>query len=398
MDGLLKISYRSFIVALGEEHVSNQEGEILAQWLAFVGALKLFITLQGGVHRVLHDITHRRIVERTHLLVIGGQKRTDMGDDHARLVVFAGVEKNLSELEEGLRGLVGLGTDLGELLEFAFVFLIELVFEGKILGPECGDFLRAIGFHFFLLHGDDVLLGQHRHVSGGGLVVEALAIGLGAESGPHEKDFTELEISVVDKGEIFFACDDSAQQFFGLFQEVEPLVFVSTVLGQHFAPLCSQRDGEQILAAINSGSGWEFLDVVTEIRCGLLKVGDLVFAECAAVDHGFEVGGLWILRDKIGIAFDRLLEDALAACIRHGQRHGFCGQDLRVQVIYQRSLVWSEGRTGLGFLQAGERLVELTQVELADTELNGGRLDENVGGVSCDDALIGCGCAFVVGA
>ena len=83
LNGLLKIRYRAGIVALGEDHVSNQKREVLANQLAFVGALKFFITLQGRIHRVLNDITHRRIIKRSHLLVIRGQERFDMGNDNS---------------------------------------------------------------------------------------------------------------------------------------------------------------------------------------------------------------------------------------------------------------------------------------------------------------------------
>ena len=191
--------------------------------------------------------------------------------------------------------MVGLGTNLGQLLKFAFVFLVELVFERKVFGSKRSDLLWTVGFHLDLLHGDDVLFGKHSHVGTSSLLVDALAIGFGAECGSHEKDFTKLEIGIVYQSEVFFTRDDSTEQFFGLFEEVKPLVFVPAILGEHLASLRGERDCEKILATVDRGSGWKFLDILAEIRGSFLKVGDLIFAKGTAVVDGFKIGGLRIL-------------------------------------------------------------------------------------------------------
>ena len=257
--------------------------------------------------------------------------------------------------------------------------------------------MGAIGFHFFLLHRNDVLLGKNSHVGGGCLLVEALAIGLGAECGAHEKNFAQLEIRVVHKREVFFAGDNAAQEVFGLLEEVEAFVLVAAIPGELVAALGGERDGKEVSAAFNGRARGKLLHVFAQAGGGLVVIGYLVFAEGTAINDGLEIGGLRILCNELVVALDRLLEDALAACIRGRKCHGLGGEDLRAQIVNHLQLVGSQRRTGLGFFQTGERLVEFAEIELADAELDGGRLDENIRGIASDDALVGGGGAFVVG-
>ena len=230
------------------------------------------------------------------------------------------------------------------------------------------------------------------------MFVEPLAIGFGTECGAHEEDFAELEICVIHEREILFARDDPTQEFFGLLEEIEAFVFVTSILGELVAALCGKRDGKEIPTAFDGRARGKLLHVLTQTGSGFVEVGDLVFAERTTVDDRLEVGRLGILCSKVVVALDGLLEDALAAGIRGGKRHGFGGENLSAQVVDHLKLIRSERWTCLGFFQAGECLVELTKVELADTELDRRRLDENIGGITSDDGLVGgCG-TFVIGA
>ena len=290
LNRLVEVADRPGTVALSEDHVADHEGQIFRNRLAFVGGLELLVAFQGGVHGVLHNVAHGVVVERTHLIVIGSQERSDVGDDDTGFVIFSGIKKDFAEFEEGLRGLVWLGADLGEFFEFALVFLIELIFQGEVLCTEGGDFLGSIGFHLLLLHGDDVLFRQHGHVGGGGLLVEALAVGLGTKCSAHEEDFTELEICVIHECQVFFARDDPSQEILRLFEEFEAFVLIAAILGELVAALCGEGDGEKIFTAFNGRARGKFLDVFTQTGSGLIEVGDLVFAEGTAIDDGLEVG------------------------------------------------------------------------------------------------------------
>jgi hypothetical protein len=183
-----------------------------------------------------------------------------------------------------------------------------------------------------------------------------------------------------------------------LLEEIEAFVFVTTVLGELVAALCGECDGEEIPTAFDGRARGKLLHILTQTGSGFVEVGDLVFAERTTVDDRLEVGRLGILRNKVIVALDGLLEDTLAAGIRGRKCHGFGGENLSAQIIDHLKLVGRERRTGLGFFQAGECLVELTKVKLADTELDRRRLDENIGGITSDDGLVGgCG-TFVIGA
>ena len=228
------------------------------------------------------------------------------------------------------------------------------------------------------------------------MFVDGLAVGFRREGGAHGEDFAELEVRIVHEGEVFFAIDDPAQDFLGLLEFREAGFLVAAVLRERLPALRGEGDGEEVFAGIDGAGVGELRGVFAQAGGGFFEFADLEFAEGAAVGGGFDFGGLGMLGDEVGVALDRLLEETLAGGVAGRERHGFRGEDLRAEVVNQRGRIAGEGRAGFGFVECGERLVELGEVELAEGELDLRRLCHDVGGVAIHDRLVGGGGALVV--
>jgi len=157
-DGVVKKLDGFSRVAEGEIHVADGKGEIFGDGIAFIGGGEGLVIFHGAVGGVLEGIRHRCEILRANLRIVGGEERAHMADEDTGFVVFLGVEKDFAHFENGGGDLIGLGADFPEFLEFAFVVLVELLFEGGVIGTKGGSFESGEAFNFVLLKCDHFVL------------------------------------------------------------------------------------------------------------------------------------------------------------------------------------------------------------------------------------------------
>jgi len=401
---LLEVVHRLLGIGRGgrrrvQEHVAHRQGEVGGDRVALELRLKLVVARHGAIGGALQRVGHRLEVERALFLVVGFEKRFEVADEHARGVELVGVKKDLGHLEHGIGGRVWPCLELGEALDLALVVLFEACERLLVLGLDGGAAQGGEVRDPFALAGDDFVPWQDAAVGGEGLLVHGGAFGFLAEGGFVEEDFAELEVGVVDEGEVLFAADDSLEDRNGFVVEREGGVAVGVAAFVEFdAALGGVGEGEEIAAARDRRTRSELADVFLEVGNGGVVIGDLEICERAPVEDRFGFGGFRELLEEIGEFLNRLLEGLGARGGAGIERGCLRREDLRLETA--RGFVdGGRGRRPREELVDGaERLVVFPEevIRIRELELRGG--DNGGGRVVGEHLLVSRGGARVIAA
>ena len=119
-----------------------------------------------------------------------------------------------------------------------------------------------------------------------------------------------------------------AEEFGGFGVEGEGGVFIGAFLAEHFAAFGGEDEGEEILAFEDAGAVGEAAEVGLERGLGRGEVAELERGDGAAVVGGFDVGGLRVFLDEVGVFFDGLLVVGFAGGVFGLERGGESGEGL----------------------------------------------------------------------
>ncbi len=197
--------------------------QVVGDGITLVLALEFIVPGHGLVRHTLEGVGHGREVEGALFVVIRGEERINVLENHTGGVDLLLAEEDFAHLRQGAGNLIGLALELGEFLQLPLVFLFE---ELQLSLIASLDRLEAAGGEVFdlgLLERDDRVLRGDGAVGVECLLVEGGAIGLGAEGGLVEEDFAELEIRLVDQRDVLLVIDDAAQEGDGFWYRLKAL-------------------------------------------------------------------------------------------------------------------------------------------------------------------------------